>query len=214
VRNARRVVQRHHQNHPSASLQEVVDRLQAVRGRVLRAPNLDSLRGIEGDAAHIYFEALAEMVRGDIAFHGRSRRPPRDPVNAALSFGYSLLTTEVEGALHAEGLDPAIGFLHGYHYNRPSLALDIVEEFRQPLVDRTVLAMVNRRELRPEHFIGNPAAGVFLAESGRPILIEAIQDALGIDGGEPGLRPKIRRQAARMRAVIEGGRAYVPFHCA
>ncbi len=217
LRNARRLIQRHQQNHPSPRLEAVVERLQAARARALRVLSMETLRGVEGDSARHYFLAFSDMVRGDLAFHGRSRRPPRDPVNAALSFGYALLTSEVEGALYAEGLDPGIGFLHGLHYSRPSLALDIVEEFRQPVVDRLVLSLVNRRILRAEHFTGTAPGAVFLGDSGRPILIEAFREALGVEsfetsGGE-GMRVAIRRQAARMRAAIsDGGRPYAPYH--
>jgi CRISPR-associated protein Cas1 len=211
LRNARRLVQRHHQNHASPPLAAASEHLHASRRRVLRAANLDSLRGVEGDAGRVYFSALGEMVRGEVAFCGRSRRPPRDQVNAALSFGYALLTGDVECVLTAEGLDPGVGFLHGYHYGRPSLALDLVEEFRQPAVDRLVLSLVNRRVLRAEHFTGTSASGVLLNDTGRALFVEAYQDAVGERDGS-GLRGVMCRQAGRMRACIESGSSYAPYH--
>jgi len=116
--------------------------------------DLDALRGVEGSAARIYFETFGRMIRNDaFVFNGRNKRPPLDPVNALLSFVYTLLTNEVLSAIKACGLDPYLGSLHAISYGRPSLACDLVEEYRSFLGDRLVLGLVNRKAVRPEDFV-------------------------------------------------------------
>ncbi len=114
--------------------------------------DLDRLRGQEGRAAALYFGQFGKLLlRDDLVFQGRTRRPPRDPINACLSFGYSMLTRVVETELLRCGLDPMIGLFHQPQHGRPSLALDLVEEFR-PFVDSLVLRLLNRRQLGPVDF--------------------------------------------------------------
>jgi len=116
--------------------------------RVPDATSHDELMGIEGYAASLYFVCLGRLIKNsDFTFTKRTRRPPRDPINAALSFGYTVLTSNVDGIVQAQGLDPMLGFLHGIDYGRPSLALDLIEEMRPVIVDALVLAMVNRLQL-------------------------------------------------------------------
>jgi CRISPR-associated protein Cas1 len=108
----------------------------------------------------------------DFAFYGRTRRPPRDPLNAALSYTYGLLLVEVAGALEAVGLDPQIGYLHGVRSGRSSLALDVLEEFRPALGDRFVVRSINRGQLRSEHFTMAPGGSCYLDDEGRKTLID------------------------------------------
>jgi len=120
---------------------------------------LDEIRGVEGQAASCYFAAFGAMIardKSDFAFATRTRRPPRDRVNALLSFVYSLLTNDCVGALEGVGLDPQVGFLHCLRPGRPALALDLVEEFRSYFADRLVLSLLNRRQLQPSHFESRP----------------------------------------------------------
>lgn len=140
------------------------------------AESLDQLRGIEGGAAATYFAEFSSMLKtdGQIAFDfsKRSRRPPRDPVNAMLSLGYSVLAKELAGICHAVGLDPFFGFFHQPRYGRPALALDVMEEFRPLVVDSVVISLINRSEVDENDFIYN-ARGVTLSESGRKRFWEA-----------------------------------------
>ena len=143
------------------------DELRRRLERVSSARDLDHLRGIEGDAARSYFGALGLVVAGTTGgFISRTRRPPRDPVNALLSFGYGLATTEITGALDAIGLDHQIGFLHRARSGRPSLALDLLEELR-PTVDRLVVRTIRRHQLGPSDFDTTPGGAVYLSEVGR-----------------------------------------------
>jgi len=143
------------------------DRLRRRLERVDSARSLDHLRGIEGDAARSYFQAVEiQTAATPLPFVGRNRRPPRDPVNALLGFAYGLATAELTGAADAVGLDHQIGFLHRPRSGRPSLSLDLLEELR-PVVDRLVIRMVTRREIGPEHFTRTPGGAVYLSDDGR-----------------------------------------------
>lgn len=128
--------------------------LQAFANRAGEAAAMPQLRGIEGAAAGVYFRAFGHLIRNDrFSFGGRTRRPPLDPVNALLSFVYTMLTNEVLSAIKARGLDPYMGALHEIDYGRPSLACDLVEEYRAFLGDRLVLGLINRQAVAPEDFI-------------------------------------------------------------
>ena len=136
-------------------------------GRLPDAPTADHVRGIEGDAARIYFRAMGRVVAtSGLGFSNRTRRPPRDPVNAMLGFCYALLVTECIGAAESVGLDFQIGFLHRPRAGRPSLALDLAEEMRA-LVDRFVVALVRRRQVQDDDFMHTPGGGVYLNDEGR-----------------------------------------------
>jgi len=140
------------------------------------ARDITELLGIEGSAAALYFEQFESMLkqRDDWKFdwRGRNRRPPRDPVNALLSLGYSMLAKELTGVCHAVGLDPFLGFMHQPRYGRPALALDLMEEFRPLIADSVAISLINRTELGPEDFIRS-ANGTFLNDRGRKAFWEA-----------------------------------------
>lgn len=152
----------------------LAERCQMIRDRVPRlsgAATGDQVRGLEGDAARIYFRAVAEILSSSpLGFSTRTRRPPRDPVNAMLGFCYGLLTTECIGALESVGLDYQLGFFHRPRAGRPSLALDLAEEFRA-MTDRFVVALVRRTQIGAEKFSQTPGGGVYLTEDGRKQLL-------------------------------------------
>jgi CRISPR-associated protein Cas1 len=142
----------------------------------------DHIRGIEGDGTRLYFGGLRTVVA---AIHGgvgpfsrRSRRPPRDPVNALLSFLYGLALVEMVGALDAVGLDPQVGFLHDLRPGRPSLALDLVEEVR-PVQDRLAVRLLRRRQVRLEHFVTMANKAWLLSDDGRKIVLAAHEEHRG-----------------------------------
>ncbi len=129
-------------------------RIGGFRGLLRSAKDLEVVRGIEGGGTRVYFGAFPRLLRNDaFSFSGRNKRPPRDPVNALLSFVYTLLTNEVMSAIQACGLDPYLGSLHDIAYGRPSLACDLVEEYRAFLGDRLVLAVLNRKAVSPDDFV-------------------------------------------------------------
>jgi len=129
-------------------------KLKSLRAVVHNSSGLEQIRGIEGAAGYVYFNSFPNLVKNtDFFFRGRNRRPPLDPVNAMLSFVYTMLTNEVLSAIKTCGLDPYLGSLHEIDYGRPSLACDLVEEYRSYLGDRLVLGLVNKRLVRPDDFI-------------------------------------------------------------
>jgi len=148
----------------------VLAELARIRDRCSIQTDLDSIRGLEGAAAALYFEHFGTMVCGsefeEFEFEGRNRRPPRDPINALLSQGYSILAKELAGISHAVGLDPYLGFFHQPRYGRPALALDLMEEFRPLIADSVAISLINRKELTPSDFQFT-AKGVFLNDEGR-----------------------------------------------
>lgn len=129
-------------------------KLKALIAGLKTAGDLQMLRGMEGMATRVYFESFPHLIQnGDFSFNGRNRRPPLDPVNALLSFVYMMLTNEVLSAIKAQGLDPYMGSLHEIAYGRPSLACDLVEEYRCFLGDRLVLGLINKKMVKPEDFV-------------------------------------------------------------
>ncbi len=160
------------------ALEEAERRLTDVARRAQRESDADALRGLEGEAGRCYFAVFEKLILVDdesFRFRGRSRRPPLDPLNALLSFVYTLLTHDLRSACETVGLDPAVGFLHRDRPGRPSLALDLAEEFRPWLADRLVLSLVNRRQLTGADFRRLENGAVLLTEDARRSVIEAYQ---------------------------------------
>lgn len=135
-----------------APLTDAVDAIGAMIPRIDACHSVNSLAGVEGKATAAYFRAWKELLNPPWLFERRIRRPPTDPVNVLLSFGYTLLTQNIWGAVLTAGLDPYVGFLHQLNYNRPNLPLDLMEEFRPVIVDSVVLRCLNNNILAPEHF--------------------------------------------------------------
>ena len=160
-RHSRRVAER------SVSAQRKGGQHQGHWSRETVTPELVHIRGIEGDAARIYFRALEQVVAAtELGFSSRTRRPPRDPINALLSFCYGLVVTECTGALESVGLDYQMGFFHRPRAGRPSLALDLAEELRA-LMDRFVVSLVRRRQIGSGSFKCTPGGGVYLRDDAR-----------------------------------------------
>lgn len=158
---------------------EICDRLALHLRALSRATSVEEVRGLEGMAARDYFSVFSLLVKRQeeaFRFGGRSRRPPRDRINALLSFGYALLMQDCAAALAGVGLDPAVGFLHEERPGRLSLALDLMEEFRVPLVDRFVLSLVNRGQLGPEDFVEEPNNAWRLTDAGRKTFLTSWQE--------------------------------------
>ena len=184
--NQRAVVRRALRDHASsmpsddiAALEIAERRLGDVARRTLIGADVDTLRGMEGEAALVYFSIFNHLIRVDdhaFAFNGRSRRPPLDRINALLSFLYAMLGHDCRSALEAHGLDPQVGFLHADRPGRASLALDLMEELRPVLADRLALSLVNRRQLAANDFILEEAGGVRLTDDARKRVLIAWQE--------------------------------------
>jgi len=180
--NQRTVLQRALRDHGASldpAAREAVDAVQAIARRAVHEADVDRLRGWEGEAASLYFGVFPHALRVDdpaLRFKGRSRRPPLDPVNALLSFLYTLLVHDCRGALEGVGLDPAAGFLHRMRPGRPSLALDLIEELRPQLADRLALSLLNRGQVGAGGFRVMENGAVLLTDDARRTVLTAYQD--------------------------------------
>ena len=181
--NSKQVLLRFLRDHPSPENQVIEDAASYLKALMRKLAHghewdLELLRGMEGSAAERYFSIFDALIRNEEAgfrFSGRSRRPPMDPVNALLSFAYTLLGNEMESALESVGLDPAVGFLHRDRPGRASLALDLLEEFRAFLGDRLVLSLLNLKQLKPGDFEHGGNGAVKLKDHGRKTFLSAYQ---------------------------------------
>lgn len=181
ILNCRTVLQRARRDNPESSPEAVrlaTDNLTRSVMSCDENQTLDQLRGREGDAAAVYFGVFDSLIvsqKQEFQFKNRSRRPPMDPINALLSFAYTLLAHDVTAALEGVGLDPAVGFLHRDRPGRPSLALDMMEELRPMLADRLVLSLVNRKQLQAGNFTVRENGAVQMDEAGRKEVLVAWQ---------------------------------------
>lgn len=180
--NARQVIERSKRDHAprldTAELEAVSAILKESAQDAQAETGLDSLRGIEGKGASAYFGVFNQLIlrqEQDFVFENRNRRPPTDPVNALLSFAYTLLANEAGAALQAVGLDPYVGFLHRDRPGRASLALDLMEELRPVMADRFVLSLINRTELTLKDFTVQENGAVLLSDAGRKTFLSAWQ---------------------------------------
>lgn len=198
LHNSRSIIRRWARDARDDDVDRITARAELITERLSRLASvstLDELRGFEGDAARAHFTAMGIVLNDtSINFTARTRRPPRDPVNALLSFCYGLLTTEVAGALEAVGLDPQIGFFHQPRPGRPALALDLVEELR-PLTDRFSITLLRRRQLGPSSFTYLPGGAVYLNDQGRKDLLTAWENAKMTTLDHPVLSREIERWA-------------------
>ncbi|HOR26080.1 MAG TPA: CRISPR-associated endonuclease Cas1 [Opitutaceae bacterium] len=194
----------------------VLSQLARIRDSTAEASSLSELLGIEGTAANLYFQQFASMLKTGESwkfdFAGRNRRPPRDPINALLSLGYSVLAKEIAGVCHAVGLDPFYGFMHQPRYGRPALALDLMEEFRPLVADSVAISLVNRGEIDEGDFV-RASTGTALNERGRRRFWEAWFRRLDTEVSHPefGYKMSYRRmfevQARQLWRYVRGDAA-------
>lgn len=184
IHNSRKILQRGareaDEESDGAALQEAAISLKQILPSLARAATLDEIRGAEGEAARRYFGAFTHMIRPScreaFALNGRTRRPPTDRTNALLSFLYTLLTHDCRSALESAGTDPQFGYLHSMRPGRPSLALDLIEEFRAYLADRLALTLINRLQIQAEDFTVRPGGAVLMSDEARKKLLVAYQE--------------------------------------
>lgn len=182
LQNARTVLLRSARENPAPDEESALRLAAKTHAEAIRQlPKLrylDEVRGVEGDAAKAYFSVFNHMIRSnrdDFVFNGRNRRPPRDPINALLSFVYGMLRNECSAALESIGLDPQVGFLHALRPGRHSLALDLMEEFRAVFADRFVLTLINLGQIKASDFVTRPGGAVELKEDARKALVVAYE---------------------------------------
>jgi CRISPR-associated protein Cas1 len=165
IANQRKLISKTLLHRPLPEYRQSQSKMAEYAQALNRADNLDTVMGIEGICARVYWQCFRQMLHHEIRFEKREYRPAADMVNSALNLGYSFLASELTTCLSAHKFDLEIGFLHSIHYGRNSLALDIMEEFRSPFVDAWLLTLFNKRMLTSEHFCG-PDAGYYLNDQG------------------------------------------------
>lgn len=218
ITNGRAVLMREQRNHGENNLlSQTIAKLATSLRRAQHAQSVGEAMGIEGDAASSYFGVFNELLRGDeFHFKGRVRRPPTDPVNALLSYIYTLITHECASALQGVGLDPYVGFLHQDRPGRVSLALDLLEEFRAPWADRFVLTLINRKQVQPNDFVTEASGAVRLTDDARKTVLTAWQERKQVEVLHPYLGEKVsigqlpHCQAMLLARHIRGDTEYYP----
>lgn len=191
----KRTVRDHALRVDTNKVMKAIDRLKVSRSEAGICTSLDALRGIEGNAASVYYSAFEECILNQnevFYFKTRNRRPPLDPVNAMLSFSYSLLASETAAALEGVGLDSYVGFLHRDRPGRTSLALDVMEELRPIVADRFVLKMINRQQITRNDFIVKENKAVILTEDARKNFLQLWQKEKQETITHPFLKEKIQ----------------------
>jgi len=204
-------------NHSECDLRTEIEHMKAGLTEVPGADSISMLMGIEGNAARRYFAAFGKMILGCFSFDGREKHPAPDPVNALLSFGYTLVFNEISSLLDGLGFDPYLGYFHSAEYGRASLASDLVEEFRTS-IDRFTLFLINNRVFNEEDFYKNPKGeGVYLTRDALKIYFTHFERQLTRElthpetGENTTLRKCFRFQAEKMAAAIKGGAPYTTF---
>ena len=222
ISNCRIILQRQARLSREPELAAAAGALKTTLHKLVHEHDLDTLRGMEGDAAQRYFGVfpllVKENLRGVMRFSGRSRKPPRDEINCLLSFFYSLLAHDIRSALEGVGLDPAVGYLHRERPGRPSLALDMMEEFRPYLADRLALTLVNRQQVQPSDFTRTEVGGLLLKDRARKEMLVAWQERKREEVEHPFLRERMsvgmlwHMQARLLARYLRGDLdAYPPF---
>lgn len=194
---------------PEYDWKKDADAIRKLKEKIPTAKNNNELMGIEGSCSKAYFSAFGAMLTGDFKFTGRNRRPPRDPVNILLSLGYTFLAKEVSSALQTHSFEMYLGFLHGIRYGRQSLPLDMMEEFRQPVVDRYVLNVCGKRIINSFDFDTSGELPALTDEGFKKFCV-TYEDWLK-SGENGGKRALIKKQAAALKQTVLKGTEYVPY---
>ena len=211
------LLQRQRRNHDEPAVRQAVDAMERLKPIMETHEDIEGLMGCEGRAAVLYFAGFAACIRsGEIRFPGRRRRPATDPVNSLLSFGYMLTLAEVTAAIQAAGLHPGFGLLHATSSRRPSLALDMMETFRQTVTDRLVLRLINQRVFTAEDFQDTGTEGVRLCDKPQKVFLTEFETAMNtvlpLRNSDVNRTPResIRQAAMDMVHALDAGVPWTP----
>jgi CRISPR-associated protein Cas1 len=205
LKNALKSLQRWERDRPTAKLTSAIDQVKQALKTLEVAQSIESVRGAEGAGSAAYFSGFSQAITTtEFSFDQRNRRPPKDPVNAMLSLGYALLRHDIQSALNIVGFDPYAGFLHTDRYGRPSLALDLMEEFRPLIIDPIVLTCINRKMVSLEDFSKEPISeAVYLTDAGRQTFLKAYEQKKQSDFKHPVMGRKCNyREAFEIQARL------------
>lgn len=218
IRNSLQFVRGFSYNHPEIDLTLELKALESSFSTVDEQTSSESLNGVEGTAARRYFAAFGKMLLGGFGFDGRKKRPAPDPVNALLSLGYTMVFNEISSLLDGMGFDPYLGYYHAVEYGRASLASDLQEEFRAPIVDRLTLRLINNRMLAEDVFYNNPkGGGVYLTRDAMKRYFVEYEEQMESEFIHPDTKEKttfrkcLRMQMERLASCIKGEKEYHPF---
>ncbi len=216
ISNQRRLIQRFSSHHPEIDFKPYLNQLNWLKDSISYETAISGLRGLEGKATALYFSAYAKLFKDEIKFTNRTRRPPRDPVNSLLSFGYTILVNEYFSLLSASGFDPYLSFYHAIGYGRPSLAIDLVEELRHPIIDMLVLDLIGRRILRLEDFTESQD-GFYLTSEGRKAFFTNYERRMNREFIHPRentittMRKVMRDQVSKLLDTVMTNKEYEPY---
>jgi CRISP-associated protein Cas1 len=215
--NSDKLLSDYRRHYPSERLASASEAMREALGKLAAVAQHSELLGHEGSAAAAYFSAFTEMNRSELPFDGRRKHPAMDPINGLLSLGYTLVMNEIRALVEGAGMEPHLGFLHKVDYGRPSLALDLLEPFRAPLVDRLSLRLVNEKTLTAADFArrvsgGAPGSVILLPDSFRKYL-EAYEAAVTEprERAPSGMRQAWRADVEKLAAAIRDGAAFAPY---
>jgi CRISP-associated protein Cas1 len=217
--NSKLTLQRFNRRRKADGVAAKIKRLEQHLMAVQQTTDLNQLRGYEGAIAKLYFAGLGQMItHSGFSLTGRNRRPPKDPVNSLLSFGYTLLFNNVMSLILAEGLNPYLGNLHRSDRKDPHLAFDLMEEFRAPIVDSLVIALINQKILRPTDFTyPNAEGGVYLEAGARRVFLREFEDRISETMTHPrtqqsmSYRRAIQLQVQQYKQCLHSSQPYQPF---
>lgn len=196
IQNQRSILKRFERDYgENPEIETVCNALSNAKKKALKVTDKDTLRGIEGDSSNAYFSVFNNLLlnqKNDFVFNERNRRPPKDPINAMLSFSYTLLAHDCASALESVGLDPCVGFLHTLRPGRASLALDVMEEFRAYLCDRLIFSLINKKQVTIKGFVKQGDDSVTMTDDCRKTIISAWQNRKKEEIIHPYLQEKIQ----------------------
>ena len=179
---------------------------------------MESLLGFEGTASANYFKLFGKMIKSPWIFNGRNRRPPKDEVNAVLSFGYVIVGSQIQALLDGVGFDPYLGFYHSVHYGRPSLSLDLLEEFRHSFIDRLAITLFNHHILSKNDFYQPPNGGIYLNTQGKKIFFTHFEKMLGkftgatnVQLNKSSIRSVYQKQVNKLAKAVQTNVNYAPW---
>lgn len=218
LQGAYTLIQKHSWNHPGIFSD---DELQTLKNNIKKVDSVadpESLLGHEGSSSAFYFNLLGRVFKPPWEFVKRTRQPPEDPVNAVLSFGYVVVTTELQSQLDGIGFDPYLGFYHQIRYGRSGLALDLVEEFRHSFIDRLTITLFNTGIMKEDDFYRPAGGGMYMNSSGKRKFFQYYEKLLGDyeDDMEPSdekdIRKKFQRQIYILRKTVQFNEHYQPLN--
>lgn len=217
IKNCLQVIRQFSYNHREYGFEIEVTALKTRLADVESVNQIDQLFGVEGGAAKVYFGAFARMLHDNMGFPGRKKHPSTDPVNALLSLSYTMIFHEISSLLDGLGFDPYLAYYHSIDYGRPSLASDLMEEFRAPLADRLTLNLVNNRIFQQEDFYTNPEEGVYLKRESLKRYFVEYEGTLNKEFIHPETKEKttyrkcFRLQAEKLASSLQNDGPYIPF---